>query len=411
MSEAFPRFERETAEEYDPTPKLRPIPEYLTRAYKKRQIQQDPKAWGKRGVNEAFLREYNVIASDALRENLDHYPRSFFLSDVEIAILNCLFETNGAPISLVELGERLSSSNVGHKTFRRLEDIGLVRQCVPPHALCHPQDIMFQIDPSATLDDKRKQNETQYFSSSLSEIQDQLRRENYVVLRDQDLGFGLEFRNHLLTHYFNTDIVRKHKDDVPHDRERARDVARVAFLPQPGLYVTNDDAILPVPAGLYLSRHPHTDVGLRRKSNISHRPEYSRVESLQDLSLTRFLAALNNLVPPEDHPPTTTMGVNFFRTYTDVVATPHQDEENYIFVYVVDKVGYGARTRLYRRYYQTEGFKSTPHTSVILEPGMMIVFKDSDFQHFTSQLFPLPTGQVRRDVMVCTLNYASSHPW
>ena len=53
-------------------------------------------------------------------------------------------------------------------------------------------------------------------------------------------------------------------------------------------------------------------------------------------------------MPPERRQPDGTFGVNLFRTFTKVVTKPHHDNEEFIIIYVLDRVGEGAETRLYQ---------------------------------------------------------------
>ena len=56
---------------------------------------------------------------------------------------------------------------------------------------------------------------------------------------------------------------------------------------------------------------------------------------------------LLQLVPPKRRQPDGTFGVNLFRTFTNVVTTPHRDNEEFVIIYVLDRVGEGAETYLY----------------------------------------------------------------
>jgi hypothetical protein len=419
---------REPAEFSDPTPKLGAIPEYLRYERKVEAL----RASGATHGDLADLTPIHVVADDALRYHLET-DRPIFLTDEEMAILNVLLRAE-MPLTTkqsesclpgIELRDHVSRLHSRYqiitpkpqndapevRRFRQQnEALGRKKSILEDNNWRNAHHWKWTIRPYVAIDDKRTETSEVLPAPTAEAIRQQLRRDRYAILTDQTLGVGPDFREHLLHSYFNTEMVRVHEGDVPRNRARAREAVYAAFLPEDGLYITGQGAA-PIRSGMYLARSPHTRVGERLQSNIDNqRPEYSRIESLQDPKLTQFIVALHGLVPPEDRPTTSTMGINFFRTHTDVVAKPHQDEENYVFVYVVDKVGYGARTSLYAKD-SWGGFRSYPHASITLEPGMLIVFKDEAFQHMTSSIIPPKSGEARRDVIVCTANYASTHPW
>jgi hypothetical protein len=45
-----------------------------------------------------------------------------------------------------------------------------------------------------------------------------------------------------------------------------------------------------------------------------------------------------------------------------------------------------------------------------LQPGEFVIFDDSRFKHSASPLVNPPGGEARRDVLVCTVNYADTYP-
>jgi hypothetical protein len=51
------------------------------------------------------------------------------------------------------------------------------------------------------------------------------------------------------------------------------------------------------------------------------------------------------LIPPDRRQSKGTFDVNLFRTYTNVVTTPHREDEEFTFIYVLNRVGDGAQTR------------------------------------------------------------------
>ncbi|MFD2397588.1 hypothetical protein ACFSVJ_13645 [Prauserella oleivorans] len=124
-------------------------------------------------------------------------------------------------------------------------------------------------------------------------------------------------------------MLKRYENDLPADRERARDVVRFEWTR----------------SGLRLSEHDTITI-----VNRGERPEpreYGRVEVLQDPVFERWIRRALTLLPTEWRDPRGTFGVNLFRTFTNVVTKPHQDGERFIFIYVVDKIGEGAESWLY----------------------------------------------------------------
>src|SRR5262249_41151233 len=133
------------------------------------------------------------------------------------------------------------------------------------------------------------------------------------------------------------------------------------------------------------------------------RREFDRVEVLYDQILAHWASGALHLVPKSARQPSGTLGINFFRTFTNVVTKPHPDGEEYINVYVVGKAGGGAQTQLYELDTENIVFKSE------LQPGELIIFRDSVFQHNATPLLGSDNQSPQRDAMVCTINYPGTY--
>jgi 2OG-Fe dioxygenase len=107
-----------------------------------------------------------------------------------------------------------------------------------------------------------------------------------------------------------------------------------------------------------------------------------------------------SLVPPDLRQSDGTFGVNLFRTFTNVVSKPHRDNERFVILYVLDRVGDGAETSLYNAADPT----AEPVLRHQLDPGELIIFDDERFMHDASPLVPPPGGVAHRDVLVCTVD-------
>lgn len=218
-------------------------------------------------------------------------------------------------------------------------------------------------------------------------IRKQLGKDGYALTNDAELGLRKFVREHIHTTYFNQKYLHKYPFDIPQDRERARDVVR---------YEWADDQV---------TLTEHDTVAIDGRGDQPFRREFERVALLSDDHFRAWIATALSLVPADRRQQRGTFGVNLFRTHTQVVTKPHQDEEEYILIYVLERVGSGAESELYRI-----GSDEIAHHSR-LEPGDLIIFRDSEFKHTASPLVPPPTGgPAHRDVLVCTVNYAHTYP-
>jgi hypothetical protein len=125
---------------------------------------------------------------------------------------------------------------------------------------------------------------------------------------------------------------------------------------------------------------------------------------LSDPVLAHWIRGVLRTIPVRYQQQCGTFGVNFFRTFTNVVTRPHQDGEEYVIVYVLDKIGCGATTQLYGLHSGELVFERE------LAPGELIIFRDDRFRHNVTPLRAPESGTpTRRDAMVCTVNYADTY--
>ena len=218
-------------------------------------------------------------------------------------------------------------------------------------------------------------------------VRDQLTEFGYATTTDAELGLPVGLREHLVAGYFTPDVLRNDIPDIPADRERARDVVRYAWHGET----------------LHLAENDKITLGAR--VNLPGRREYSRVRMLDDPAATVLIERALSLVPVAERKARGTFGINLFRTHTDVVTGPHQDGEEFILIYVLDKCGSGAQTTLYNQADESIVFKA------VLEPGEMIIFRDRDFLHTASPITPPAHGpqSARRDVLACTVDYPATY--
>jgi hypothetical protein len=117
-----------------------------------------------------------------------------------------------------------------------------------------------------------------------------------------------------------------------------------------------------------------------------------------------LVTACLSLIPAQFRRDRGTFGVNLFRTYTNVVTRPHQDNEEFIIIYVLDKIGGGARSYLYS--------SDNPEKRIFFEtlrPGDILIFRDSDFLHGATPLKPRANQSTQRDAIICTVDYPSTY--
>jgi hypothetical protein len=225
-----------------------------------------------------------------------------------------------------------------------------------------------------------------------------LDKQGYALTCDTELELPERFRENFKRAYFNKQVLSHDEGDLPIDRQRARDVIR---------YWWRDDL---------LDLKEHQTIVITDRAGIPGRREHSRVRLLEDPQAEHFIRTLLSLVPPNRRKRNGTFGVNLFRTFTDIVTTPHRDNEELIILYVLDRQGEGAETYLYDAdlydpgYVTPEGqLNGDPVLQQQLNPGDIIIFDDARFMHGATPLRALPDGTSMRDVLVCTVDYRDTY--
>jgi hypothetical protein len=210
---------------------------------------------------------------------------------------------------------------------------------------------------------------------------------------EEKIGLSGEFRESFLETYFNDEVLRHDPGDWPVDRMRARDVIG---------YEWRDD-------GLHLREHE--TVTITDRAAIPGKREHERVWLLDDPDGEKLVRAFLSLVPPDRRQRDGTFGINLFRTFTNVVTKPHRDGEEFVILYVLDRIGGGAESHLYAAGDDATGLYAAikPVLSHQLNPGEILIFDDERFIHDASPLEPLTDGTAQRDVLVCTVDYQSTY--
>ena len=215
----------------------------------------------------------------------------------------------------------------------------------------------------------------------------------YALVHDWTLGVSDDSRERFHQKYFNDDMLRLDKGDFPPDRKRSRDVVHYKWFD----------------SGLELTEYK--TITITDRAGIEGSREHKRVEILKDPQAKQLIETLLHLVPPDRRQKEGTLGVNFFRTYTDVVTKPHHDDEEYIFLYLMHRNGGGAKSYLYR---DSKGFAGGPPDKPVLDyhqlsPGELLIFEDILFTHGATPLEPTSDGTAMRDMIVFTVDYPETY--
>jgi 2OG-Fe dioxygenase len=215
-----------------------------------------------------------------------------------------------------------------------------------------------------------------------------LKSQGYALTNDQSIGLPEKFRPNFRGTYFNDWTLRHDEGDWPVDRKRARDVIR---------YQWHNGR---------LSLQRHDTITITDRADIPGKREHARVELLGDRQARDLIRALLHLVAPDRRQADGTFGVNLFRTFTNIVTKPHHDNEQFIIIYVLDRIGEGAETYFYNPVDVTDSgeIKADPVLQQQLNPGDILIFEDKLFKHGATPLIDPPGGTARRDVLVCTVD-------
>ncbi len=234
---------------------------------------------------------------------------------------------------------------------------------------------------------------TQHVSDCHNNVWSALEDKGYAITNDQAIGIPDKFRPNFRGAYFNDWTLRHDEGDWPIDRQRARDVIR---------YQWHDG---------HLSLRRHDAITITDRADIPGQREHARVELLDDPQAWDLIWTLLQLVPPARRQAEGTFGVNLFRTLTNVVTKPHHDNEQFIIIYVLDRIGEGAETYFYAPADVTDDgkIKAPPVLQQQLNPGDILIFEDKLFQHGATPLINPPGGTAKRDALVCTVDYHDTY--
>ena len=231
-------------------------------------------------------------------------------------------------------------------------------------------------------------------AAELHRIHENVMTHGFALTTEGDIGLPLKCAKNLQGAYFDGGQLRHDEGDYPKDRERARDVI---------LYEWNNGK---------LTLEEYETIAIWDRSGIEGERVHKRIGLLQDGQAKEVAETFLSLVPEGRRRSRGTFGVNLFRTHTDVVTKPHQDKEEFIILYVLNRDGDGAESYLYADDGLRPGFpeNAEPILRRQLNAGDLMIFEDRRFKHGATQLTPPPGGgRATRDVLVCTVDYPTTY--
>ncbi len=160
------------------------------------------------------------------------------------------------------------------------------------------------------------------------------------------------------------------------DRQRLRNVYEVGYSGDGKLQLTETDSIA------------------IENRNMGGKREYKRADFLSVAHFENLLARLYLSIPETDRSSIRLIEVDYMRTRNVVTNTIHRDFRDYVGIFCLQKHGQGAETHLYL---DLDG-KECAYKHV-LSPGEVLLFRDENFYHFTTDL-EAETENSLRDVFI-----------
>jgi hypothetical protein len=302
---------------------------------------------------------------------------------------------------------------------------GLSNQVLRGAGVEMPTELEWRVNQNLRLTDVREEFQRAGFEYHLPvahtvlEAQVGLEQKGYVLISDE--AFGVQGSlTHELTDIFNTPgmVVRAERDHPP-NRERARYVIDAQYSSNPA----RDGRLQRVfpEFGLSLQESDEMRVVSNARTDITNRPEYSRVPLLERYPAhTRYVAGLLAVAAkfrPQDF---ARAGVNEFRTFDIATEGGHSDfgleEEALVAIRVNWRDCQGGRTHLLPPYNgPVQPLSPRPLVSVELKPGgvrgVTLMFLDYKGQHRVTNLVRRP-GSTRavREATVITIQWRKPIP-
>ena len=261
----------------------------------------------------------------------------------------------------------------------------------PRYRFYHVSFQDFLAEEGVGLKPYHQQTGQQETSNELRRIWQGVAEQGYSLTTDWDIGLPLRFRKDFRELYYDRGQLRADIEDGA-TREFARDVV---------LYEWTEGR---------LRLEEYETIAITDRSEIKGERIHKRIETLRDPRPRDLIVQLLSLVPPERRRTRGTFGIDFSRNYSYPVSKPHHYGEEFIIIYVLERIGDGAETYLYRRYYAKDDQEDGELVlRKQLNAGDILIFDDSLFKHGITSLESPPGETAMRDTIVCTVDYPTTY--
>lgn len=215
-----------------------------------------------------------------------------------------------------------------------------------------------------------------------------LQQKGYAHTNDVALGLPKDLHEYVDGRFFTKDLLGAEVEGVPlPDRTRCRDVVECRFK--------SDGVIF----------NEYADVPMRPVADAVIPRNYNRTYTLDTPLFVKWLATYVSLIPVAERQAHCTVGLEFLRTRSKVVGYRHQDNEDFVGIYVVAREAEGAVTSLHPISDPEE-----TEFAVTLQPGELLIFRDRDFMHDATPLRPRFDGdQPHRDILAALMHYPTTY--
>lgn len=343
-------------------------------------------------------RSFEVIGPAACRRV--HDGAELYLSAGESDLLSSLGE--GA-ITVEGLPDVLRHAN-------RLAMAGLVE-------IEHGHLSALRLHPRATVQDLRDHVTDQVLTPphaprTMQQMQDDLQRNQYVLTNDTELKLspvGYDAAGHIKAAYLNK--LTTYPGDKPVDRRRLTGLMCAHWILD-GLVVDPKGGQQQLVQRLVLQQSPYSTIPRFKNSNILKRPEeYEWHDLLHDPVCSKLCGDAMLLLPEESRTLSTTVGLQIFETFSDVVKGGHNDGGllNVLYCISTDGGPDGAWTYvLDPDIPSAEGemrFREYPLFACRLGKGDILLIVDNKVGHYSTPNTPrYPGHDPSRVMVVITVN-------
>jgi hypothetical protein len=215
-------------------------------------------------------------------------------------------------------------------------------------------------------------------------VRSSLLQKGYALTNEKALRLPEKLHEHIERRFYTDELLGREADGVPvPDRTRCRDVIECWFESD----------------GVRLNEYER--ITMRPVADAVAPRQYNRTFSLDAPLFVTWLGAFLSLLPVQERQVHCTVGLNFVRTRNKVVGYKHQDQEEFVGIYVVARETEGAVTSLH-----PISDPDKTEIAVTLLPGDLLMFRDCDFMHDATPLLGRYEGdRPYRDAIVALVHY------